>query len=360
MMPIDCLPDLEERMARQDAFWQREIIDRPVAHIAIPREKPLHPWPAPKGHHSLRDRWLDAEYSAECALAQVMNTEWLGDTVPNAWPNLGPEVFSAFFGCELEYTEDTSWAAPNLANWEEADKLRFSEDNFYWKKAVELAEAYLEIGRGRFYTAMTDLHVGGDAIAAFRDPQQLCLDLIESPDQVKRVLRYVTDVYLQVYHRFYDMLVKAQGAVGCNAFDIISTRKWGMGCNDFSYLISERMFNDIFLPEIVRECEHLEACCYHLDGTPALRHLDSLLAEPGITAIQWVPSVGDDPLTEWMHVYQRCQRAGKGLQIHVTPEQIGLLSEHLRPEGIWLWMEGVRDREQAGSVLEELCDWTRQ
>ncbi len=48
---------------------------------------------------------MDAEYVAQCALAGVMNTAYLGDALPCAMPNLGPEVFSAFFGCELEYGE---------------------------------------------------------------------------------------------------------------------------------------------------------------------------------------------------------------------------------------------------------------
>jgi hypothetical protein len=356
-MPIDHIPDWESRLARQDAFWHCEVIDRPVVSFTLSRPNPEYQHPPLKKWPSVRDRWMDAEFMAESALASVMNTEYYGDALPSAWPNLGPEVFSAFFGCELEYGQTTSWSIPCLKDWADVDALRFSEHNFYWRKIIEMTDALMEVGKGKFYTGITDLHVGGDAIAAFRDPLQLNIDMIERAEQVKALLDHVTETYFRVYDFYYDKLTAAGHAISTFP-GIVSTRKWYVPSNDFSCMISKRMFDDIFLPGIIRECRHMEASIYHLDGPGALHHLDSLLEIPELNAIQWVYGEGRGRASDWMHVYQKCQAAGKGLQIHLGLDELDFFMDSLRPDGLWIGLSGVRDRDQAHAVLKKLKTWT--
>jgi hypothetical protein len=357
LMPIDHIDDWERRLARADAFWQREIIDRPVVCISLPKERPLRPAPAERGWPSLRERWMDAEYQAEAALAHVENTDYLGDALPTAWPNLGPEVFSAFFGAELEYGETTSWSKPNLEDWADAEKLEFSEQNPYYVKLLEMTDAMLEVGRGKFYTGLTDLHPGGDAIVAFRDPMNMNLDMIESLDEVKALLARINDTYLTVFEELWGRLSAARQA--CTAWiGIVSSRKYYIPSNDFSCMISKDMFDEVFLPGIRRECQALEASIYHLDGPQALRHLDSLLEIPELNAIQWVYGAGNGPVTRWMDVYKRCQAAGKGLQIYsLRTDELDVVMKELRPEGLWLGFEDVRNREHAEHLIERVTRW---
>lgn len=356
VMPIEHIPDWEKRLARQDAFWAREIIARPVVVMSLPKPNPDYPWPKPKRYATIRDRWMDTERVAEDALAAAMNTEYLGDALPHSFPNLGPEVFSAFFGCALEYTETTSWAIPCLEDWADVDRVRFSEDSFYYKKILEMTDALLAVGKGRFYTGITDIHPGGDAITAFRDPARLNVDLIEAVDEVKRLIEYVTEVYFQVYDLYYDKLTAAGQAISTWA-GIVSTKKWLVPSNDFSCMISPQMFRDVFLPGIAAECRHYEACIYHLDGPEALKHLDSLLDIEELSAIQWVYGAGRGRASDWMWVYRKCQAADKGLQIWLELDELDLFMENLRPEGLWISIGGVKDREQAQAVLKRVERW---
>ena len=355
IMPIDNLPDWEMRIQRQDAFWSNEIIDRPVAHITVPKPNPDYPYPE-KSFAAMRDRWLDAEYQAELRLAWVMNTEYLGDALPYAYPNLGPEVFSAYFGTEMEYGETTSWTIPNLHDWSEVGKLQFSEDNFYWKKTIEATDAMLAIGKGKFYTGYTDLHPGADAIAAFRDPEQMNIDMIEYPEEIKALLRRVTDVFFDVLDFFIDKLTAANQPV-VTWPGIVSTKKWWVPSNDFSCMISKAMFDEFFLPGIAEECRHMEANIYHLDGPDALRHLDSLLSIPELNVIQWTFGAGNEPASRWMDVYQKCQAAGKGLQIPLGVNELDYFMENLKPNGLWLNLFGIENREHGEAVLKKLGTW---
>jgi len=208
LMPIEHVPDWEKRLARQDAFWQCEIIDRPVVNIWLSKSNPDYPWPAEKKWATMKDRWLDTEYLVATKVASIMNTEYVGDSLPNVYPNLGPEVFSAFFRVRdgvlrIDHLDD-----PILHDWADIGEVRFSRNNVYWKKLVEMTDALLEAGKGKFYVGNTDYHPGADAIAAFRDPLEFNMDMIERPDEVKKaaVLRHrcllrVHRLFLREIHR---------------------------------------------------------------------------------------------------------------------------------------------------------------
>ncbi len=354
IIPIERYDDWESRIKRQDAFWHREIIDRPVVSVVVYREDTDYPWPPAKA--DVREAWLDAEYVAERALAGAMSVACFGDALPVYNPNLGPEVFSAFFGCELGFGESTSWSEPIIEDWSDIAHVRFSEDNFYWKKLLEITDACLEIGRGKFYTGVTDLHPGGDAIAAFRDPVRLNMDMIDSADDVKAMLRVVTDGFFRVFDCYADKLMSAGQAIS-NWSGIVSSKRWYVPSNDFSCMISKEMFDEVFLAGIAEECRHLEASIYHLDGPGALRHLDSLLDIPELNAIQWVYGSGNGTTTDWLHVFKKIQDAGKGIQVLCDISELDVVMESLQPEGVWLMVCGAGNEEAAEAVVAKVAAW---
>ncbi|NVN93631.1 MAG: trimethylamine corrinoid protein 2, partial [Desulfuromonadales bacterium] len=275
--------------------------------------------------------------------------------LPHGDPNLGPEVFSAFFGTELEYGEYTSWSIPNLLDWKDADKLQFSDDNFYWKKINEITDVLLEKGRGKFYTGITDLHPGGDAIVAFRDPLRMNIDILDNPDEIKCMLRRVTDVYKKVFAFYADKLMASHQPL-TNWSDIVSTRRWYVPSNDFSCMVSKEMFDEFFLPGIQEECRMLEASLYHLDGPNALQHLDSLLQIKELNAIQWVYGAGNGRASDWMHLYKKIQAAGKGIQLNLEADELDYFMRELSPNGIWLKMV-VGSKAEADALLKKIATW---
>ncbi len=355
LMPIEGMDDWEKRLARQDAFWDCAVLDRPVVFLQWPKSSPLQAQPVERDCASQRERWLDTERVVAEAVATAANTEYGGDALPFAWPNLGPEVFSAFFGLEMTFTENTSWAKPIIHDWSQVDHVRFSRENEYWKKLEEMTDALLEAGRGRFYVGYADIHSGGDAIAAFREPMDLNTDLLLTPEPIKKMLTHVLETYFEVYDYWHGKL-RAAGQAVCTWPGIVSSRKWHVPQNDFSCMVSEEMFAEFFLEGIAEECRFLEASIYHLDGPGALRHLNALLAIPELNAIQWVIGAGNGRATDWLHVYRRCQEAGKGIQVFAKADEVATLIEHLRPEGMWLCVD-VQSGEEAEAVLRKVSKW---
>ena len=354
-------PDFEEVLDRYEAWWNCDILDRPLVSMVFPLPaEEQHEFPR-KTHATLRDRWMDTEFLVAAVENRLMNRCHFADSLPIAFPNLGPEVFSAFYGCEMEYGKHTAWSKPILSDLSDGSvgRLRLDTDGFYFQKLLEMTDALIDAGKGKFIVGYTDLHVGGDAIAAFRDPQALLIDTIESPDAVKELCDRVTTDFLEVYDLFYDKL-SAAGMPSTTWLPATCKGKYHVPSNDFSCMISDEAFEDLFIPGIVRECRHMDRCIYHLDGPNALRFLDRLLEIPEIQAIQWVPGAGRDCWRDWIDVYRRIQDKKRAMMIGGVPvEDLPLLFESLSPEGVWISsISGVSDRQEAEAVLKEIAGWT--
>jgi hypothetical protein len=354
---FEFMPDFERTKARIAAFWERELIDRPLVQFVL--YKPPAAWvPVPGSQHATpAARWTDAQYQAEFALADLSNREFLGDSLPIAWPNLGPEIFSVFYGCPVEFGDyGTSWTAPILEKWGEADQIQFDWAGPWFAKLHEMTDALLEAGRGKFIVGMTDWHPGGDAIAALREPQRLAVDMLEHVDSIKRLLARIADDYYRAYDIFYAKL-RAAGQPITSWTTLIDDGKFYIPSNDFSIMISTPMFEDVYIPGLVDECRFLDRSIYHLDGPGALRHLDTILAIPELDALQFVPGAGNEGFHRWVDVYRRAQAAGKAIQVFCTPADLPLITQTLDPRGLLLSMSEVPSRAVGEGVLAELEQW---
>lgn len=350
-------PDYEQSKQRIEAFWHRELIDRPVVQFALEKPADQRPPLPVSGHATSRERWLDADYQAELALASLGGQEFLGDSLPIAYPNLGPELFSAFYGCPIHFGDyGTSWTDPILEDWGRVDALQFDWDSPYLHKLHEMTDALIEVARDSFIVGMTDWHPGGDAIAAFRDPQNLAADMIEHREEIIRLLDRIEVDYFKVYDVFYDKL-RAAGHPCTSWTTLIHDGKYYIPSNDFSIMISKKMFDEVFLPGITRECQFLERSIYHLDGPGAIRHLDSLLGIKELNAIQFVPGAGNEVYERWISLYQKVQKAGKGIQVLCSLQEIERVMETLDPHGVFLSVRDVPNREAGLEMIRRLEKW---
>jgi hypothetical protein len=354
-------PDFEQVLKRFEAWWDCALVDRPLVSITFPQPPAKRvPRPAPKTHASLRDRWLDTEYVLAQKVAELRNTVFYADALPIAWPNLGPEIFSACYGCEMEYGETTAWSKPIIHEWTSGvtDKIRLDTSGFFYKKTMEMTDAFIQAGRGKFIVGYTDLHGGADAIAAFRDPQALCIDMVERPQEVKSLCDRITRDFLRLYDEFHARL-SAAGMPSTSWLPAGCTGKYHIPSCDFSCMVSDQMFIDTFLPGIIAECRHMDRCIYHLDGPQALRYLDLLLDIPQIHAIQWVPGAGHSYWADQVEIYRHIQARHKALITESVPmADLPKLFSALQPQGVWIGhVSGITNQDEADAALKAIARW---
>ena len=351
-------PDYEKTRQRFNAFWERELIDRPPVNIILPGEKKQEiPQKSYKTHE---ERWMDVEFRAMADAMSLENLNFFADSLPIAWPNLGPEFFSAMCGCRYIFGESTTWTEPCLDDMQDYDKL--SEPDFshpVFKAIDKYTDLLLEYGKGKFIVGLTDIHPGGDHLAALRDPQNLAFDMIDCPELVKDALKKSYVGSNRLYDYFYNKIKSFDPDMPITTWTpAISDQSFYVPSNDFSCMISKEMFDDVFLQGIADECKYFTHSIYHLDGPGALRHLDSLLSIPELDAVQWVFGAGNEGYHKWVKVYQKIQAAGKGIEMNCHVSELPMIFETLKPEGLWFsTIRGIDSPDTAEKALKRIEKW---
>jgi len=340
--------DLETIKQRFDAFWKREIVDRPMIYVTAPREKRKRmEFPVPK---NIEERWTNMEYIISKMEYSLENTLFLGDAIPSYWPNIGPNSFTAFLGGNLVFKDETtSWVAPFVEDLSEYNPV-LDEDNKWWKFMNNLLDAVCELAEGNFLVGIPDLHYGGDSLEAALGARKLIRYLFHEPEKVKRLIDKLTDICISVFESYYEKISRVQkGSI--TWIPAYSRGRYFALQDDFSGFVSPKMFREFFSVEQERLAKHLDNSFFHLDGPMALKNLDILLEIEALDGIQWVPGAGAKPMSEWVDVCAKVLNAGKCLQIGCMPSEVEFLLSKLKHEGLLITTHCGTEKE-ARSLLK--------
>ncbi len=336
-------PNFGRTIDRFEAWWNCQVLDRPpvtlrAAAPASGTAPPPRPQPA-----LLRDRWMDVQYVVDTAVHAISRRVYPGDSFPMFWANLGPEITATLFGCPLEFGTETSWSSPVVRDpgeWRRIIDAPPDFSNIYWQTLEAMMRYALHICDQRFVVGMTDLHGNYDILAALRDPQALCEDILDIPEIIRQAGRHVSNGFAAAFNRQYSMVQQAGFGSTCWTACYHQGPAYVPSC-DFWCMVSDEVAGNLILPDILVEMQPLARGIFHLDGPRALRHLDLLLALPNLHAIQWVFGAGHGPASAWIDVYRRIRSAGKAVQILAeNPADALTVLGAIGPRGVWLDVGG--------------------
>ena len=342
-------PDFERVKEYWRAFWEKEVIDRPLISVTSPKNNVEQKMP----------RYLagiDGDYIGALKQyeAHAATTYFGGEAIPSFEITLGPDQFAAFLGAELEHLKDinTTWVKPNIKNWKDVS-FKLDPNNPSWAHILSFYKESVPFSEGKFLLNMLDLHSNMDCLSAMRDPAYLCMDLLDRQDEVEAALHKVRNLYPQVFEAIYEAGdMKNRGSIGWAP--TYCEGKFAVVQCDFSCMISPDMARRFVIPAIAEEATYLDHCVYHYDGKEALGHLDDVLAIKEIDVIQWVPGDGNPRSVEWMDLLKKIQKAGKGLWIYDwTIDEIKQFYKELRPEGL-LFQVQAKSQDEADEAIEWL------
>ena len=355
-MELQGKPDFEKAMQRIEAWFNHETLDRPPVRFAQHNaEYAGSPALAGRSWPSLKARWFDAEFQVDFFLESIRGRTFRGETFPVFWPNLGPNVYAAFYGTELDYGEVTSWIRHCIHYWDDIQRLKFSRDNEYFRGIEHLTRVALEKSAGRYMVGYTDLHGSLDCVADWRGPQQLCIDLVDDPQKVHEMLALANENFLPLFDH-YDAMLKAHGQLSVTWMAIPSRGKMHIPSCDFTSMTSTKAFCEFYLPSLQKEVRHMTHNIFHLDGKGMLRHLDHILSIPEIHAVQWVQGVGDDlSIRQWLPVIKKIQAAGKGVVVDLQLSELEPFIAAMKPDGLYLCI-AVEEQDQP-DILKRLEKW---
>ncbi len=317
-----------------------------------PIEK-IQPPPKPE---SISDIFTNGKQRAERNHYSLSQQSFPADILPISDTNIGPGSLALFLGSEPRFSKETVWFEPSIHECAEPEQLpafQFDASNEWWKVTETLLTECANLARGKYLVGCPDLIENIDILAALREPQTLMMDMVERPEWVEQKISEINNVWFEAYQRIYDIIKLEDGSSAFDAF-----RVWGPGKTakvqcDASAMFSPDMFHRFVAPSLTEQCQWLDYSIYHLDGTQAICHLETLLEIAALDAIEWTPQAGIEKggNPRWFEMYRRILDAGKSVQIiDVQKNEIIPLLDAIGTRGVYL-MTSFLNMTEAKEVM---------
>ena len=311
-------PNWNETMQRFTDWWKGDLHETPLFSLFVNRNTPHEPLEpvaeAKPGEHYYSDmpviltRFRNQMRMQNCPL----------DTYPSLDLNFGPGSLALYLGCEPIFSPETVWFKPCVHNGFGNYPLVYDKNNHWWREHYRILEEAQKAANGDFFVNIPDLVENLDILAAMRNPEELCIDLLDEPEIIKQRLEELNKLFFVYYDALYDLLKGKDGSSSFTAF-----RVWGPGKTakiqcDFNVLMSPEHFKEFAVPTFVKQCAALDNSIFHLDGPDAIRHAPALMEIEKLDALQWTPGAGnpDGGSERWYPLYDIVHEAGKCLWVY--------------------------------------------
>jgi len=357
-MELEYKPDWEQAKANLAAWWAGEDFGRCAFSVTSPRaDAPNDPPPAPS---RVEDRWMDIDYRVALCDWSMRRTFYGGEAVPN-WSSgyAGWNAIPAYLGCPITLDDATGWWDPILTGERLTDHdphdLVVDTESFAWRRALDMLRAGAESARGKCIVGVGAFGGCGDTLAALRDTMRLLYDVTDAPECVRDFELYLMRQWTQVYDVVYGITREVtEGSTCWN--DIWAPGKYYVAQCDFSYMISPRMFRELFIPALEEQMRFLDYCVYHVDGIGSYAHVPALCELPRLRALQIIPGAGKPTAIHWMDMLREIQDAGKGLELYLPPEEVQTAIQHLRTKDLFI-RTSCATEEDARALLRQVGEW---
>jgi hypothetical protein len=350
--------DWEETKQRFRLWWERECFGRCALAVTAPRKNPPDT-PPPAEAETPEQRWRDLDWISRQMDYALSRTFYGGEAIP-VWNAgyAGVSAIPALLGCPTKVDMTTGWWRPILTDPDVIDfhGLRLDENQDLYRFTMTMLERAVEESRGRSIPSIGAFGGSGDTLAALRGTEQLLIDCVERPDQVRAAEEFLMDMWFDFYDRCFAILRDAAQGSTC-WFTLWSPGKFYATQNDFSYNVGPDMFREIFLPVIRRQTEFLDHAVYHVDGVSAFRHVDALCELPKLQAIQILPGAGKPSPLHYMDTLRKVQAAGKNLHVTIAPGEVKTALSALSARGLFI-DTSVATEDEAKELLRMAETWS--
>lgn len=320
----------DETRERFKLWWKGENSGRPLLRI-VARKKQPGGIKAVNPPQSLKDLYMGAEYRVDVLRNFCSEHLFLAEAYPSLNLNIGPGSIATYLGAEPIFSEDTVWYEKCIeGSLREFGELRYDNENNWLKQHIEAVRRGVELSLGDFPVNIPDLVENIDILAALRGPQEMCYDLMDEPELVRRYINRIDELYLKYYEDFYQVVKSEDGSCSYTAFNIMGDGRTAKIQCDFSVFMSPQQFRDLIQPSIRKQCNSLDYTLYHLDGPDSVKHLDAILEVEGLRALQFTPGAGKPDAGDetWFPIYDKVINAGKSLWCMLTEDNLLKNVEH--------------------------------
>jgi|GEM_PF-184791 len=369
-------PDWEQAKERLLAFWEHAVVDRACIAVHAPRNDSKIP-PVPDLQHGpwmagmenidendlveIERWWKDPELNLQRALTWFENTYFGGEAIPVTYVNWGAMSMAAMFGSPPKFNQTSVWYPMIIQDWSAWQPQFDPQTNPTWKTLMAIVERFVQEAPGKFFVGKPELGNGADVLSLIRGMDNLAIDLIANPDQVRRGVEIISEAWVMLMEQAYQSTTSVN-----DGGDVLAWMGlWAPGRTDqiacdFSSVISPAMFREFFIPEVIKMGNWCEYGVYHLDGPACMKHmLDVLLDFPQLKTIQFTPGAGSPPTYTPAYIprYRKILESGRNLYLLCQPAEVEKILAELPPEGLFM-RTYVSSQEDADQLLRHVATWS--
>ncbi|MBA7477089.1 hypothetical protein ES707_12487 [subsurface metagenome] len=334
--------DIEESKERMDAWWDHEVIDRPVISYYFSKKRAAiggyldalgQDWKLAKNPEGIEEALDSFEKKAE-------KTFYGGEAIPSYLPNYGPGIVAAIFGVEPKFQSETIWFSRPTKPEEIIsllESVKLNQNNEWYSRILRITEYAVKRAKENYQISITDLGGVLDILSSFLGPTNLLLTMKRKPHIIDTCREIILEKLIKIYDKLYEIIKK--DCKGFNAWLNVWCRKsWYPVQCDFIAMLNPKWFKRFALPDIITQIEHMDYAIYHMDGPYQIPFLDDFLLISHLTGIQWVPGAGRQPQgsEEWIPLYKKIQKAGKNVVIDTLSEKVPHLYRNLEHKGLYV------------------------
>ena len=336
---LNLKPHWADSLARWQAFWAGELLDRPpvLIHRLASFESDISSTETVATNTLLArdlayyDPTQNAQLLDHAERSLLARAEMPDDMPPALVAGGGVHFAGAVFGAKVQVTANMLAAEPIIHDWTEASSIRYDPQNPWVQRALRLARQLVERGQGRYAVTAGLLEGPSDICAALRGITQLAEDLYAYPSEVHRLAAIGAEAWSAYLHAMQEIVPLYDGGT-VTQWSIWAPGRAAAFQEDFCTVISPRQYREFFQPldrDLARQVDvfwvHVHAGEVHL--------VDELLTMEQVRGVQIVnDGMASPPLSRVLPVMQSVQERGKSLIVRkYSPGEIREILPHLAP-----------------------------
>jgi hypothetical protein len=279
--------------------------------------------------------WKDRDFIIERQMKLMETQRYFGQAMPFHYVDCSSSAMAGVLGARMQLVNrDTMWAYPCFETVEQVIEMPLGRDTFWYAQARALTERSVALAKDHHFVTLFAMEGITDILAGLYGTENFLADLLEKPQAVKRAMEHVKRLWIELFDEFQEILKQTGNGGGIGWAGI-----WAPGTTfpmqeDFSYMISNRMFREFVLPHVRDMADAMEYPFYHLDGIGAIPHLESLLEIERLRVIQWIPGAGKERIGDWYPLIRRILAAGKSVQAFATAPEVDELVAEVGTRGL--------------------------
>jgi hypothetical protein len=209
--------------------------------------------------------------------SDLLNAHWAAPALP--WTE-------AIVGCPVSvlWESGTTWAGPVLADAEPLVSYRPAVDRAWLAKLVACTKSLVAHATGRYLVSTSLMRGPLDMLGAMLGTARLCQAFVDEPEQVARLLRFCTDVWIETAEAQLAVIPSVAGGYA-NRYRIWAPGRSVVTQADISSLISPRIYARFLVPCDAAICDAFDYVTIHTHSAGQTQ-LDHWLTQPGLDCIE--------------------------------------------------------------------------